>query len=53
MKLYFPSLIAITAFSENIMVSFLFSGFEILIKIHPTINASTIVPSKHLIENYI
>ena len=51
MKQYFPSLWAMTALSENINVSVRFFGFEILMKMQPTINASINVPSRHWITN--
>ena len=51
MKQYFPSRWAMTAFSEKIKVSVRFFGFDILIKMHPTKTASTIVPSRHWITN--
>ena len=44
MKVSFPSLVQMTAFFENTIVSVLFFGCEILTNMQPTIKASTIDP---------
>lgn len=50
-KQYFPSRCAMTALSENIRESVRSFGFDILMKMQPTMNASISVPRRHWITS--